>query len=192
MPLTSSARFRLRNATAGWHARVDDVYSSPNLAQQDQYGRFLLAQAAAHLPVEQALEAGGISSVLTDWPKRRRADLIRNDLQVLGLPLPAMEMRPALDDEPSLLGAVYVLEGSRLGGQLLARSVGDGLPAAFLSASRPAAWRELAALLDARLLNRKDLNAAVSAACDVFALFERSGRRYFQGDDFDNGRLVSS
>ena len=178
VPLSSSARFSLRDATAEWHARVDKLYSPANLNDRDNYARFLLAQAAAHLPVEQALEAGGISSVLVDWPQRRRADLIQSDLQALGLQVPALEAQPALEDAPSLLGAVYVLEGSRLGGRLLARSVGGGLPTAFLTPCRPAAWHELSALLDACLLSRKELNAAISAACGVFALFERSGRRY--------------
>lgn len=157
---------------------MDAAYSTANLSDRDEYGRFLLAQAAAHLPVEQALEAGGISALLADWPERKRGDLIRSDLQAMGLPSPALETRPILNDEPSLLGAVYVLEGSRLGGQLLMRSVASSLPIAFLTASRPGAWREFTALLDARLVSRERIDAAISAACDVFALFERSGHRH--------------
>lgn len=177
MPARRSARFVLRDATAAWHERVDAVFSHPDLADRDAYGRFLSAQAAAHLPVEQALEIGGIGEVLADWPDRRRADLIRADLAALGLSLPPLEPAPPLAGVPALLGAAYVLEGSRLGGALLARSVADGLPVSFMSAARPAAWRDLVAILDAALLTREDNAAAISAACGVFALFERSGRR---------------
>ena len=172
-----SVRFALRDATAEWHERVDAVFSHPDLSDRHAYGRFLSAQAAAHLPVEQALEAGGIGEVVADWADRRRADLIRADIEALELCLPSLEAPPVLDGAPALLGAAYVLEGSRLGGALLARSVGAGLPALFLSAGRPAAWRDFVAILDARLLTREDIDVAISAACDVFALFERSGRR---------------
>ena len=172
-----SARFILRDATADWHARVDALFSHADLTDRDSYGRFLSAQAAAHLPVERALEDGGIGDLLADWSDRRRAALIRADLAALGFPLPSPEATPLLAGVPALLGAAYVLEGSRLGGALLARSVAPGLPASFLSAARPAAWRDMVATLDARLRTREDIDAAISAACDVFALFERGGRR---------------
>ena len=63
-----------------------------------------------------------------EWelPARYRAHLILSDLGLdpaaPGLPLcPAL---PPLDSWPRLLGALYVLEGSTLGGQVIARQLG--------------------------------------------------------------------
>lgn len=176
-----SARFALREATAAAHERVDSLFSALDLADPHAYRTFLAAQAAAHIPVEEAIEANGIEALLPDWPERRRAPLIRNDLGALGVPEPPLESPPELSGEAAMLGAAYVLEGSRLGGQLLHRSVAPGLPSSFLAASSPSAWRALVSALDDRLAIRKDIDAAISAACDVFSTFERSGRRYILG-----------
>ncbi|MES2492619.1 MAG: biliverdin-producing heme oxygenase [Pseudomonadota bacterium] len=171
-----SARFALRDATAPWHARVDTIFSNADLSVRSGYSRFLSAQAAAYIPIEQALEVSGIATVLADWPSRRRSHLIREDLEILGLALPCFEPQPCLHGIPALLGAAYVLEGSRLGGAVLKRSVPAALPTRFLSASRPQAWRDLIAIIDARLIAQEDLDAAIEAACAAFALFERCGR----------------
>lgn len=177
----TSVRAALRAGTADWHDRVDAIFSRADLSDPVSYGRFLSAQAAAYLPVEADLEAAGIGNILADWPLRKRADLIRSDLEALSLPVPQPEDGPPLSGVPTLLGAVYVLEGSRLGAAVLNRSVADSLPRSFLSASRPAAWRELISVLDERLASPEDIAAAVRAACDVFAIFERSGRRFLKG-----------
>jgi heme oxygenase len=172
-----SARFLLRDATASWHERVDALFSNTDLADPRQYGGFLLAQAAAHLAVEQALDRANVAEIVSDWPERRRGNLIRLDLATLGEQMPVLEVLPALTGTAAKWGALYVLEGSRLGGKILARSVGAGLPTSYLAAGRPVAWRELTTLIDRTLTKRPDIDNAAEAACAVFALFERSGRR---------------
>jgi heme oxygenase len=172
-----TARFVLCDATAQWHQRVDDVFAAVDLTDRLAYVRFLCAQAAAHLPAEQALEAHGIAAVIPDWPSRRRAHLIRNDLLALDLDVPPLEPEPIFSGVAALLGATYVLEGSRLGGAMLLRSVPAQFPTAFLSAGTSMAWRDLISLLDQRLCTRIDIDEAIQAACQTFALFERSGKR---------------
>ena len=174
-------RFKLREATAGAHERVDALFSHTDLADRGHYGRFLAAQATAHLPVEQALEAGGVAKVIADWPDRRRAAQLRADLAALGVAEPGYERSPVLRGEAALLGAAYVLEGSRLGGTMLRRSVPDDFPATFLGGGRPGAWREFVEILDQRLANEEDLRTAIQTACAVFALFEASAQRLMQG-----------
>lgn len=163
-------------ATAEHHQQVDSIFSTMNLAEERDYGRFLSAQAAAHIPVERALDGGGAASVLADWPDRRRAHLLLDDLATMGLAEPAAEERPEFVGEAAILGAVYVLEGSRLGGALLKRSVPPSLPATFLGAGNSLAWRRLLDLLAARLRSDGEIQIAIKAACEVFMLFERSGR----------------
>ena len=181
MSSSMSARFLMRNATSVLHGRVDLLFSNADLAVPHHYVSFLAAQAAAHLPVEQALDDGGVAAIIGDWPERKRGDLIREDIAVLGEPLPALEEAPRLVGTPALLGAAYVLEGSRLGGKILAKSVGTGLPRTYLTAEQPAAWRRFVLLLDELLVSSSDVDEAIGAACDVFGIFERSGRRLLPG-----------
>ena len=55
--------------------------------------------------------------------ERQRAHLILADLGVPADQLPLCPAMPPLATVPQLLGALYVLEGSTLGGQVLARQL---------------------------------------------------------------------
>ncbi len=134
-----------------------------------------MAQAAAFLPAEKALDGAGIGTLLPDWPSRRRSHLLVADLAELGLPVPDGEILP-VSGIPSLLGWVYVLEGSRLGGNILRRAVAPGLPVAFLSDSYPKAWPTLVSVLDEQLTEHSAIDQAIAAAQALFAVFERSGQ----------------
>lgn len=182
MTATNDVRTILRAATGGHHDRVDALFSRADLTTRAGYGRFLQAQAAAHLPVERALDAAGAGKVLADWSQRERAALLRADLAALDLPVADGDTGPRYDNPAAILGGVYVLEGSRLGGTLLKRSVAEGLPTAFLGAADSAAWRGLLAHLDTALDSGDKRDAAIAAAQQTFKMFEAAGRQYFEGD----------
>lgn len=139
------------------------------------YSRFLLAQAQAHLPVEAALTRSGAAQVLGDWPARRREHLLTADLAELGLAATVAAVSIAFDSDEAVLGGVYVLEGSRLGGALLKRQLHPTLPATFLGASDAVGWRRLLAAMEARLVTPAQRDRAVAAASDVFTVFEAAG-----------------
>ncbi|MFC3713179.1 biliverdin-producing heme oxygenase [Sphingoaurantiacus capsulatus] len=172
-----SARLTLRTATRAEHDRVDTQFSAHDLASRDGYARFLATQAGAHLPVERAVEAAGAAELLADWPLRRRADALLADLGELGVAPVAEQNFELFRGEASLLGAIYVLEGSRLGGAVLRRQISAGLPARFLSPGAPGAWRMLTDLLDERLRPPAALDEAIASARAVFACFEAAGSR---------------
>lgn len=169
-----SARALLRSETAAEHERVDALFSRFNLASANGYRGFLAAQATAFLPVEAELDRAEIQRFVPDWPVRRRSDHLRADLEQLGLTIPdAHTTNCRLDGGADLLGALYVLEGSRLGGALLKRQVPAGLPRRFLDASQPpGAWRSLLILLDKWLDRPDEARAAIGAARGVFRQFE--------------------
>jgi heme oxygenase (biliverdin-IX-beta and delta-forming) len=158
------------------HDEVDALFSRLDLSSSAGYRAFLSAQARAHLSVEAALDRAGAERVFPDWAQRRRAALLRADLRELGID-PTPGVAPSLSDAAEIAGAAYVIEGSRLGGVLLRRSVGDRLPTRFLSApAEPGAWRALLLRLDVVLADDRDLARAVAAARAVFARFAEAGR----------------
>lgn len=178
-----SARFALRAATSEAHERLDARFSTFDLADPAGYGAFLLAQAGAFFPMEDALQAAGVSRVIDDWPARRRSEPLRADLDALGLSDPESVAVPSLRSEADILGALYVLEGSRLGGAMLVRTVPDGLPRSFLTPGNPAAWRAFVTVLDQRLSSPADLDAAAATASAVFEAFAASASNALGKDD---------
>lgn len=167
-------RARLREETSAAHERVDALYSRFNLGVPDGYTAFLLAQARAFLPVEAALTDAGAGEIIADWAGRLRSPTLALDLAALGRALPAPLPAPDLSTGAEILGAAYVLEGSRLGGALLRRRVPADQPLTFMAASEPGRWRAFVALLEQRLTGQEAIEQAISAALATFAVFERS------------------
>ena len=176
--VAGTTRLRLREETAADHAAVDAIYSRFDLGDPRGYRAFLEAQYACFAPIEQALAVAGAGDLLADWPARRRARLLAADLADLGagslVPGPSSAR---LAGPAAALGAIYVLEGSRFGGALLARRLWTGAPARFLGGGTdPTAWRALLAVMDRHLSSDAALAAAVDAARAVFAAFAAAGQ----------------
>lgn len=157
----------LRQAGAPWHEAVDAAFSRFDLGQADGYRAFLRAHARALPGLEQALEQAGIAQLVPDWPARRRRQALLADLADLGLP-PPPTAAPRLDAKPGLLwGLAYVLEGSRLGGRLLARRVTGAqanLPVRYLGHGQDQAlWPDFLRQLEAHAhdLPQADLEQGV-------------------------------
>lgn len=170
----TTGRFALRAATCEAHERLDARFSRFDLSRPGDYQAFLLAQAGAFLPMEAALDAAGAERVVADWTERRRAGALLADLAALGVPAPSPVAVPDLDSEAAILGAAYVLEGSRLGGAILLRRVPDYLPRAFLCAGNTGLWRAFVTELDQRLSSTAEIAAAAAAASSVFEAFASS------------------
>lgn len=168
-----TARSALRLATASDHDAVDRAFSGYDLTDRSRYTRFLTAQASAFLPVEAAIDRSPAIGAIQDWRSRRRAELLRQDLSLLGVEPVEPPALAAFETVEAVLGAVYVLEGSRLGGRMLARRVPADFPCSFLAAGNPAQWRSLLTLLEERLATAQQRAMAIAAARSVFALFEK-------------------
>ncbi|TAV50052.1 biliverdin-producing heme oxygenase [Rhizobium leguminosarum] len=170
-----SLRSALRAQTADCHAAVDTLFGSFNLSRIQDYKAFLRAHARVVPAIEHALENGGIGRLLPDWPERRRAHLLAADIRELDDRLPVLLPQPALRSEAAVWGAAYVLEGSKLGGALLAKAVPDYLPHSYLKPQGPkGAMRLFMDRLDTSKV--EDPDAAVAAARDVFDLFLKAGQ----------------
>lgn len=139
-----SARTALRTATAKKHDAVDAAFARFDLTDPADYGRFLWAHALALPAVEQALAA--CDTIPAFAP---RAEKLAGDLAALGRAMPDPLPLAPPESEAAAFGALYVIEGSRLGGAMLAKQVPAGLPHAYLSAVHaPGAWRAFGETLD--------------------------------------------
>jgi heme oxygenase len=167
----------LRTRTRREHVRTEAIFSDFDLQSRVGYARFLIAQASASLAVEQSLESAGVTDVVADWPERRRGHLLRDDLAQLDVGGVKLQPPTSFGSSAEIMGAVYVLEGSRLGGKVLRKQVFGTAPTRFLGAdSRPGAWRDFLASLDRGLSGERDIRLAVAAARGVFAKFATAGR----------------
>ena len=168
----TAAHFFLRPETADAHDVVDRAFSRFDLARAEDYRAFLIAHARVLAPLEPHLAT---ASQLPSW--RPRMPLLASDLARLNATIPAPTTIEGLGHGAELLGALYVIEGSRLGGGLLARRVGQGLPRDYLSAVHlPGEWRTLLATLDAAASTASAREAMVIGARYVFELYANAAK----------------
>lgn len=163
-------RNALRAGTAEYHNVVDGLFGRFDLSDSRQYAAFLAGHARVLPAVESALELGGIERLMPDWKERRRADLLRDDLRALDLATPPVLRYSNLTTDDALWGAAYVLEGSKLGGAMLAKRVPPQFPVSYLAYQGPkGAMKAFMDRLDTR--DAIDQESAISAARSVFAAF---------------------
>ena len=173
----------LREATAGDHARLDAQLGALDLCTIAGYRCFLEINAAALLPLEQALVRARVRDLLPDWDARARTDAILGDLVKLGGFLRRFET-PELPDRFAVLGTLYVLEGSRLGAAHLIRTVRQAADplisgnTAFLGhgAGQPL-WSSFLAVLERHsgaLIDEQEIVAPARRAFDLFAQAAKS------------------
>jgi heme oxygenase (biliverdin-IX-beta and delta-forming) len=170
-------RRRLRSATADAHARLDEQVRALDLRHLSDYRRFLEASAAALLPLEAALIEAGVQRIFSDWTLRSRRRAILHDLACVGgVARPLAVPRPL--DFDGVLGTMYVLEGSRLGAQVLLQAVAGSSDAAVTAATaylRHGAgrhlWQSFLALLERHAEILRHETGAVNAARRAFDLF---------------------
>ncbi len=169
----------LRAATADDHVRLDATFGGFDLTLADDYRRFLRAHARALVPIEAAI-AGSAATVA--W--HPRTPMIAADLAGLDEAAP-----PALPFDPpgdaALWGMRYVIEGSRLGGALLARRVGPGLPAAYLGAHHgKGEWRGFLETLEqaGQAGGEAWRTEAISGARQAFDLFAQGAAQEMISD----------
>jgi heme oxygenase len=117
---------RLRDETAMKHKQLEEGIDllSPSLTVE-RYAGILRFFWAAFAPWENAIESSCPSRYRALWQGRNKVFRIANDLHSLGMraePPPAAPCTPPLlDQEAVWLGSLYVMEGSTLGGQYIAR-----------------------------------------------------------------------
>jgi heme oxygenase (biliverdin-IX-beta and delta-forming) len=180
---SASLRLLLREATAAAHMKVDTAFKHLNLQRLPDYRCFLEAIALALLPLEASLVKSGVEKLFPDWALRSRGAALCHDIIALGGVAPSGFSPDELDCE-SVLGTLYVLEGSRLGSELLLRTVqasSDPRVArctGYLSHGLGLRlWPTFCVRLEHPARSMNDPAKAIGAARKAFALFEKGARR---------------
>jgi heme oxygenase len=169
----------LRHATAEHHAAVDRRFGGLLADGASGYLQFLLASAAAVIPLEQALTASGAERILPRWNARRREAALRSDLELLGAEPRLDHGSPDVGGEARQFGMLYVLEGSRLGARILARDAQAHADTRVRSATRYLShgandrffWPSFLVALEASEPTRRAPAEAIAGAQAAFALF---------------------
>lgn len=170
MTETLSTVARLRAATASDHDAVDAGFGRYDLSDADDYRAFLIAHAKALPAVEVWLAAiPGLGAV------RSRETALAEDLAALGEHMPAPMAFDVVPSEAAGWGAMYVVEGSRLGGIMLSRSVPEGMPSAYLGSKHLSGeWRALLAAIDDKPADDAWIEQAIVGAKAAFDLYRRA------------------
>ena len=176
--LITTARFQLRDATAAYHRRVDTAFSAFDLTRADDYRRFLSAHVRVLPALEDMVAAG------TPWSGwSPRASLLMADFQDMQTQPPAAMVLSLSTDAAARWGIQYVLEGSKLGGRVLASRVAQDLPRRYLaSANDPQAWQRFQAELnEASIKSGSAWESAIVMAQHVFEIFEQAAIAELEG-----------
>lgn len=126
---------RLKRETAPLHAELDAMVA-PMLAERDLYRTLLAGLRDAYGVIERQLtrHAAQLARAGYDLTERTKLCWLDADLTALYASEPrAIRTSYALADASAAFGAVYVVEGATLGGQVIARQV---IPALTVSAER--------------------------------------------------------
>jgi heme oxygenase len=161
-PSRPSLLSELRHGTRAQHAALDSSLNlQPSTITRARYATLLHCMFSVVAPLEAALAAPQWERVLPNAAARRKAHLLIDDLHVLGVHASMTSAAPAaLPSIQSLahaFGCAYVLEGSTLGGAVLARTLGPALGLSHASGLRfwtaygaelAVRWSEFVAMLE--------------------------------------------
>ncbi|TWB56671.1 biliverdin-producing heme oxygenase [Nitrospirillum viridazoti] len=188
----------LRMGTAACHATLDRQFAALDVGHLPDYIHLLKAQHPALRAVELSLEAAGVELILPDWQQRRRRHALEADLAALNANnrLSAVLVEaPLIRSRAQALGHLYVLEGSRLGAEVLLRRAlvsGDPLisqATRFLAHGRGRPfWRGFVALLNKEAAGSTFRAEAVTAAVASFGLFQKAAEQILGHYQASHGR----
>jgi heme oxygenase len=172
----------LKLATAAAHSSLECVLAKRGYFDgREEYIEYLQRFLAFQDEAESVLDVALTTETVPDWYFRRRAHLARTDLETLGAPerhFPHSSGRlPSITCAEDVLGIVYVLEGSTLGGAYLLKQLAPlGITAthggsylASYGSDRGKMWQRFLFTLEGAHLREARAESIASAAIATFA-----------------------
>ncbi len=186
------ARVVLRDGCADLHAEVDDLFGWAGFESLDRYLGYLRCMKECHAAVAAAVRPF-LNHCFLEGLERDIARL-DSDLRDLG---GCADGGPAsgaigIESRAQAMGALYVMEGSRLGARLLSRRVSQMLGmsadrgACFLFGDGKAGalrWRQFVSQLDEAIVTKSELDAALAGTRRTFQYILQAGQKEFDGGD---------
>ncbi|MGG7516547.1 biliverdin-producing heme oxygenase [Allorhizobium undicola] len=150
----SPVRQFLRRETASLHKDLDRLVGE--FSSRSAYQAFLAGSAGFRLPLEAVIAAHDLPDAFGQWRPALVGSDIMADLGDLEMtPRPVSQTEPAPERTENWLGMIYVLEGSSLGAQLLARRAAElglsqtfGARHIFAQARNISNWRAFSGIMD--------------------------------------------
>jgi heme oxygenase (biliverdin-IX-beta and delta-forming) len=188
----------LKRGTLDLHRRVEQVVNIESRCTCLHSYRALLSRLLGYYePLEHSLSNFEWQTTGLDFAARRKAAWLRDDLAVLGIKaadqaaLPRCAALPRPASMAAALGAMYVLEGATLGGQVILRMVDKNLQlsaprgAGFHSGYGPqngSMWLGFKAAATRQLNTTARIAEAVHVARETFMTYEAWLRSAVQGE----------
>lgn len=182
----------LKEGTRTQHEQAEKaMHLSSRLQSVETYSQLLARFYSCYAPLEEILsgiaeiEAAGINVA-----ERRKSQRLSADLQICGWgeaaiqAISASSSLPEIQDVPSALGCMYVMEGATLGGQIIKREVDSHLGftpergCSFFSGYGERTremWKAFSAAVEKYSASNPGVDPVIiNTAKETFACFERS------------------
>ncbi|MXO65273.1 biliverdin-producing heme oxygenase [Altericroceibacterium endophyticum] len=168
---SDSLRHAMRAATREMHDVLDNGMADLDLAEPEDYARFLRFQLGARAPIERWTR----ENLPVEDRLPEQIPLLLEDLTDLGKPFSLPNRTFTLPDEADPIGLSWVLAGSHLGNRAMLADLQtrntQSLPVRFLDDDRMIQfWKALKPELE-QSVSAQRLTAALSAAKATFAFF---------------------
>lgn len=175
----------IRAATKSIHAELDESLM-PRFQQidsKDKYAAMLNAFYSYFDPVMKLIDTHLDKTYLPDYDSRRKPAAITDDLHALGKTVEFMPQTvlPVIDNSHAAFGALYVLEGSTLGGVYLSSVLAKNIPGETEGAlsffygygkESKEKWHSFIGFLNAFAEKQGNEAQIVNAAVDTFTSFK--------------------
>ena len=170
------------NSIKSWKKTV--VFQLKKIESKKEYADLLKAFYGFYLPTEKMILRYINSSHLEDFPTRRKAEKLLNDIiSIVEVSDDIQECQtiPEITGLAQAAGVMYVLEGSTLGGQIISKMLNTKLnlnnkSLCFFSAygdSTMQKWSEFTEFLNELTLDTSKENNLLTAAKDTFVLLDK-------------------
>ncbi|RYY49874.1 MAG: heme oxygenase [Chitinophagaceae bacterium] len=189
---------KIREATATNHKKLE-AQLFPFISAIEStahYAKLLYAFYGYIKPVQEKVLDHIDPIVVPDIAGRRNADLIVKDLALLGYPTPVefSESLPPITDHPGAMGALYVLEGSTLGGKIISKTISEKLgnttPLNFFKGYGPETgpkWKDFTQQIE-HPVNHAGAERLIQSAVETFGCFGT----WFENYLFKKNNLINN
>jgi heme oxygenase len=171
----------IKEATKEAHQQLEKkvVMKLKSIRSNADYADLLKHFYAYFNAVEQAIKPYITEAVLPDYAERRNSGYLKADIEELGASineLPAVSV-PQIDSAAEALGALYVMEGSIMGGSIIVQMLakyGVTRGVSFFSGYGEVTgqmWGKFIAVLNAQTQNEMQEILAIKTANETFSNF---------------------